>query len=454
MMRSLVTRLTLLEQLTILIAVLAFGSTSLFLTARALRNERRAFVNQTAARLAQGFDAEVSEQRDTLAAARDVIEDAFAAGVHVEVRDPVRGVLASSRPPQHVVPPGGHQPVASRPDELYSATATSRMGMQITVLAADVPRRKTLTALGQSLLLAALPIFAFSLVFGRSIVAAAVRPLSTMARHAASLSVERKPRSLGSRSGLEELDRMDAFDRVLERLDDALSAERRLTADASHELRTPLTVLGGELDLLLEKAPAGSATAAALKRASEQVNAMGELVEAILLLHRSGETMPAGDDAAEVLNLCDLARESLAETLLHYPARANDVRLISPDEILVSGRGALLASALRNLVDNALKFTRAGDLVEIRVAESGADAVFTVDDQGPGVRDDERERIFTPFFRGVAGSAEVNGFGLGLPILRRVARAHGGDAEVERSPLGGARFVLRLPRLGAVGATS
>ncbi len=452
MMRSLVTRLTLLEQLTILGAVLAFSLSSLLITAHALRDERRAFVNSTATRLAAGLDDEFGEELDTLAAARGGIEDGIEAGVQVEVRDPVRGVLASSRPTRPASSRRERQPAVTRSDEVYVATAASRLGPQIVVLAPDVPRRKTLAALVGSLVLAALPILALSLLFGRSIVAAALRPLSTMTDRAAGLSVGSKPRSLGARPGLEELDRLaDSFDRVLERLDDALSAERRLTADASPELRTPLTVLAGELELLVEKAAPGSPTAAGLKRASDQVGAMEELVEAILLLHRSGETVPAADDRSEILNLCDVARESLADTLLHYPGREGDVKLVAPDEILVAGRGTLLASALRNLIDNALKFTEAGERVELQVAEAVGHALFTVDDQGPGVRDEERGRIFDPFFRGVSAGAGVTGFGLGLPILRRVARAHGGDAEAQDSPLGGARFVLRLPSLRTSG---
>jgi signal transduction histidine kinase len=410
-------------------------------------------VTSTATRLAAGLDDEFKEEHDTLAAARAVIEDGVAAGLHVELRDPVRGVLASSKPPLLTATRRGREPAVSpRSDELFVATATSHLGLQVSVLAADVPRRKTLAALAESLLLASIPILALSLLFGRSIVAIALRPLSTMAGRAASLSVERKPHSLGSRSGLEELDRLaDSFDRVLERLDNALSAERRLTADASHELRTPLTVLAGELDLLLEKAAPGSPAAAGLRRSAEQVRAMGELVEAILLLHRSGEAVQAGDQSSEILNLSDMAREVLAETLLRYPERAQDVTLLAPDEILVAGRGTLLAGALRNLLDNALKFTQAGDRIEVHVTEEAGDALFIVDDQGPGVRDDERERIFAPFFRGAEAGSGVTGFGLGLPILRRVARAHGGEAEVQRSALGGAHFVVRLPRLGPNG---
>jgi len=293
------------------------------------------------------------------------------------------------------------------------------------------------------------------MLFGRAIVSRALRPLPTMAKLAANLSVEQNPRSLGARSGLAELDHLAAsFDRLLERLDDALKAERRLSADASHELRTPLTVLSGELELLLEAAPPGSPPALGLARAAEQVAAMRELVEAILLLHHTGEIGTAGRDGREVINLCDLARETIADLRERLPARERDLTHVLPDEILVAGHGALLASALRNLLDNALKFTRPGQAVAVSLVETDGRAELTVDDSGPGISVSERERVFDPFYRGAEARAGGSGFGLGLPILRRVARAHGGDVQVLDSPLGGARLVLRLPGLGAVKAAS
>lgn len=300
------------------------------------------------------------------------------------------------------------------------------------------------------MLIAALPILLLSLLLGRTIAARALRPLSTMADRAVNLSLDRNPRSLGIQSGLTEVDRLGhSFDRLLERLDDAMRAERRLTADASHELRTPLTVLGGELDMLLERAPNMSAEAIGLRRASDQVGAMRELVDAILLLHRSGETGASAAGAFEILDLGDLARESLADTRVRYPDRDADLQIRTPDELLVEGHATLLASAVRNLIDNALKFTRLGDRVIVEVALADSDALLTVDDGGPGIRSDERERIFDPFYRGAESPTGGSGFGLGLPILRRVARAHGGEVLVERSELGGARFVLRLPRLAS-----
>ena len=446
MTRSLVTRLTLLEQLTVIGAVAAFGLLSLWVTGEVLRREHQTFVTATAQRLAASYEEDLLEDPDTLTVAQGLIEDGREVGVQVEVRDSRGHLLASSfRSPT----PDAREatgPGEGRPGATFTARARNHLGVWIDVRMTDWALQASLSALANSLLIATLPIVAISLLIGRTIVKRALHPLSTMAERAAGLAVEHKPRSLGERSGLIEVDRLAAsFDRLLERLDDAMSSERRLTADASHELRTPLTVMSGELEMLAERTAPGSPAADGVRRCTQQVGAMRELVEAILLLHRSGEIGANQDSAFELLNLSDMAREILAEVLPQHPGRQADVRLVAPDEVLVKGHGALLASALRNLLENALKFTRAGDRVEVRVSEEAGHARLAVDDQGAGVPEAERERIFDPFFRGAAGSATQGGFGLGLPILRRVARAHGGDVEMSRSELGGARFVLVLP---------
>ena len=447
MIRSLVSRLSLLEQLTVIAAVIAFGSSAWIVTAEMMKSERQSMVNATAVRLARAFDDELAEESDSLVAARGTVEDGMQAGLQVEVRDRAGRLLASSG--SYGMPRSARQlPTTSVADSASIAHAESRSGAMITVIASDAAQREALTALWRSLLIAALPILVLSLLLGRTVATRALRPLSTMAERAVSFPVAGHPRTLGPRSGLAEVDRLAAaFDRLLERLDDAMRAERRLTADASHELRTPLTVLGGELELLLEQTPPNSREALAVRRAADHVRAMRELVDAILLLHRSGEAGSADTRAFEVINLGDLSRETLADTRVRYPGRDGDVQFSTPDEVLVEGHSALLAGAVRNLIDNALKFTKATDVVQVVVSTTADKAVLSVDDQGPGIRADERERIFDPFYRGAEARAGASGFGLGLPIMRRVARAHGGEVTVAQSALGGARFELWLPRL-------
>ena len=450
MTRSLVTRLTVLEQLTVIGAIIAFGVLSLWVTGQVLKRERQAFVTTTAQRLAASYVEDLAEDPDTLTVARGVIEDGREVGVQIEVHDSRGRLLASSFAPPSARLEGALDAApdvpAHEPGTSFTARANNALGARIDARVTDIARQASLSALARSLVIAALPIVAISLLIGRFMVSRALRPLSVMAERAANLAVEQKPRSLGERSGLREVDHLaESFDRLLERLDDAIRSERRLTADASHELRTPLTVMSGELDLLAERTAAGSSAADGVRRCSQQVAAMRELVEAILLLHRSGETGAHQDSAVVLLNLGDLARETLAEVLPQYPGRQGDVHLLAPDEVLVRGHVALLTSALRNLLDNALKFTCPGDRVEVRLTEASGQARLVVDDQGAGVIEAERERVFDPFFRSAGAGASQLGSGLGLPILRRVARAHGGDVELSESHLGGARFALVLP---------
>jgi prevent-host-death family protein len=111
----------------------------------------------------------------------------------------------------------------------------------------------------------------------------------------------------------------------------------------------------------------------------------------------------------------------------------------------VTGHAVLLASALRNLIGNALKFTGEGQPVRVTVRAANAASLVSVEDGGAGVRAEDREAIFDPFYRSPEARATQAGFGLGLPILRRVARAHGGDVTLSTSSLGGAWLELRVP---------
>jgi signal transduction histidine kinase len=448
--RSLVARLTLVEQITAAAAVTAFGLSALWITGHELRSERQAYVTATARRLAKDLDDELAEAPDTLAAARSVLDEGLESGVRVEILDSSGRSLTSrlasaGRRSTRGVPP------ARASQEPFAATCRSQSGELISVTATDAPVRSTMSALRDSLLIAALPILAIGMFVARWLAVRAVRPLSILAGRAAGLAVERNPLTLGARSGLHEIDRLaEAFDQLLDRLDRALRAERRLTADVSHELRTPLTVLSGELELALQSAAPGGPAADGLRRIAEQVSSMRELVEAVLLLHGSGEAAPGSHGAYEVVNLCDLARETVTGARARIPGRASDVALVAPDEILVLAHPTLMDSALRNLLDNAIKFTRAGQKVIVEVAESAGEARLTVDDAGPGIPALERERIFDPFYRGAEARAGAPGHGLGLPILSRVARAHGGEVQAADSPLGGARFVLRLPKFAGL----
>lgn len=228
----------------------------------------------------------------------------------------------------------------------------------------------------------------------------------------------------------------DSFNELLARTEQALASERRFAAEASHELRTPLTVLRAEIEELARReGPGGPAT-----RALGSVDGLTRLVEALLWLSRS--QAPLAPEARALVNMADVVRDQARLAAAAYPQHALAVE--APDELLVQGDEPLLARAVANLVDNACKHSRGGGRVALAVAADGADVVVVVEDDGPGVPPDLRERIFEPFFRGGLSRAQTEGFGLGLPLSSSVARAHGGTLALAPTATG-SRFVLRLP---------
>src|SRR5262249_48065267 len=147
------------------------------------------------------------------------------------------------------------------------------------------------------------------------------------------------------------------------------------------------------------------------------------------------------DIAAEIAVIAEEFRP-LAES------RRNSVRVDRTASPIVALRADALRHIVLNLLDNAVKYGPAGQTVVVGVGERDRNAIITVDDEGPGVSDAERDRIWRPFARG--GAATHNGgSGIGLTIVRDVAESHGGHATIERAPGGGARFVVTLPLIAA-----
>lgn len=432
---SLSSRLTALLQGMAAVVIVAFAVSSLWLSSRTIHREEQALLKAAARQLAFDFDQELEEEGDAKRAAAAVLGERAASGFRIDIIGATGEVIGSSAA-------GAPEP------DLHRAAAHSAGGATVVVSASHRPQSSAIAALARALIIAAVPIFLLTLLLSRFLIGRALRPLQQMERRAREASVEDAVRSIGPTFGLAEIDALRAsFDHLLGRLDDLLQSERRFTSDASHELKTPLTILSGELEMALSRDGLPVSLREGLARASEQAVTMRELVEALLLLRRTERGADSTSDAFEPLNLTDLAGESVRAALHRNPERESDIRISGPDEVLVRGHAILLASALRNLVDNAVKFTAKGESIRIVVETVGEEASITIDDAGRGIPPDERDRIFDPFYRGAEARATGQGTGLGLPILRQVARSHGGEVTVGDSPLGGARFTLRLPLL-------
>lgn len=222
----------------------------------------------------------------------------------------------------------------------------------------------------------------------------------------------------------------EAINTALERLEKALAAQKRFTADAAHELLTPLAVLKADIEMIEDAEITGPL--------SDDVEEMVGIVTQLLELSEleSDEKIP--DD------LVDL-RQIASDVLIKFAPLAirNGIEPAmtgADDPVLVRGSHRALAGALGNLVTNAIDHATGATRLEIAVEAGGRVSVI---DDGPGIPEALRERVFERFHR--AGGAEAGGRGLGLAIVRRVVEAHGGRVYVTDPPEGrGAAFVIEL----------
>lgn len=235
----------------------------------------------------------------------------------------------------------------------------------------------------------------------------------------------------------DEVDRLAAtMNRMLGRVDEGVRARQRFVSDASHELRSPLATMRqfAELSKTHPEATTPDELADVVLGEGERMHG---IVEGLLLLARLDER---GSTAARAVDLDDLAHAEIARVrALGTTVDGTAVRAAA-----VAGDPRLLGRALRNLVDNAMR--HASSRIALGSVVRDGRAMVWVDDDGRGVAESERQRVFERFVRlDEARARDDGGSGLGLAIVREVARAHGGDAWIADSPLGGARFVLELP---------
>jgi heavy metal sensor kinase len=235
------------------------------------------------------------------------------------------------------------------------------------------------------------------------------------------------------------------FNALLERLDRAFEQQRRFMADASHELRTPVAVVRGEAEHALATARTEIELRDALDVVRDEADRMTHVVDDLFLLARAD----AGEQPilVEELYLDDLVGESVrAVRTLAAPKGITVVSDAEPD-LQVRGDAALLRRLVLTLLDNAIKYTPACGRVTVRARRDASFLRLAVSDTGPGIPADLRSQVFERFYRAPRdrGKRETQGAGLGLAIVRWVARAHGGDARVASSGPEGTTIEVSLP---------
>lgn len=295
-----------------------------------------------------------------------------------------------------------------------------------------------------ALLLAGLTIGAAGVTYGAARLAAGriLRPIAELTATAEHITqtgdLTARLRSTGPNDNgtSDEVGRLSSsFDTMLTALNESVTAQRQLVADASHELRTPLTSLTTNLDLLEDGAGLADPQAPALVRAArEQADELNQLITDLLDLARYHESAP---------HLETVRLDVLTDQAVHRLSRRVPYAIIDAElrPCLVHVDPAAVDHAVSNLIDNAIKWSPPGMAVSV-VVENGR---VSVSDHGPGIAHEDLPHIFERFYRAPDARGRP-GAGLGLAIVGSVAQANEGSVEVQTGP-GGSTFTLAFPAL-------
>lgn len=271
------------------------------------------------------------------------------------------------------------------------------------------------------------------LALGRLLTRQLSRPLAALTSTTRSIQASDLTRRVPVHGDDELGELADTINDLLGRLDGALASQRRFLAEASHELRTPITIVQGHLDTLEDDADARAAT---LDLVHDELDRMAGLVGDLLLLTSAQQI--------------DFVRRELVDLVAFADTIEQTLRPLATHEIVATsspGRASLdphrIRQAVTALVDNAVTHAPQGTVVAVRISRQAPDTTtIVVTDRGPGIPPALRERVFERFQR---GGTRAEGAGLGLPIVRAIARAHGGEAWIESTGSAGTSVALRVP---------
>jgi heavy metal sensor kinase len=396
-----------------------------------------------------------------------------------EARDVSTTVLSGERAASQVLDPGGrlvlaygdavsHAPMLGRADRarvLRGARVhrTSRLGpehQRVRLAARVVSRRgrpaiivaaasmagvdRSVHRLLVLLLLAGPAALVATAAGGWWLARRALRPIDRLTTEASAIGVGRLGDRLADpRTGDEVAHLAATLNTMLSRIEQGVDEQRRLVADTSHELRSPLAAMRAELDVSLRADALDAPARAVLESTREEVIRLSRMVDDLLTLAGADEGELAlaltGADLADVAADVAAAMEPLATA-------HGIVLVVDAAPAPCAGDADRLHQAIGNLVDNAIKYSPHGGAVQIATATEDGAAVVRVADAGPGIAPELRERVFDRFFRADASRTRATGgSGIGLAIVRELARAHGGRAWVQPGDGGGSVFVLSVP---------
>ena len=319
-------------------------------------------------------------------------------------------------------------------------------GTYVEAIGSMAPLIRAKRRLGIGLFLVGLVVIPLSALGGRGLAQQALRPIQGLVVSIRGIDPEGRQRL--PEGGVEEVAVLSSsFNALLGRLEENVERMRRFTADASHEIRNPLSVLRTGIEIALRRERPPAEYQELLRENLQEIDRLHTVVEGILLLARGVRGEPGHELtlSRSPLDLGELVRATAAFFSAHAAERGVTIETEAGPGLMVSGDAALLRLVVFNLLDNALKHSPDGETVrvEVRPREEAGTVAIRVADRGPGVRPEDRDRVFERFFRGGPASGSGVG-GIGLSVVRWIAEAHGGSArllDTER----GAAFEVELP---------
>jgi two-component system heavy metal sensor histidine kinase CusS len=358
-------------------------------------------------------------------------------GALLQVRDDSGAELLPSTPLQS---PGAGERYRTHTERVSIGGRT----FEITA-GADLSEVQRMLGQFRSLLLIAIP-FVVAVAFGGAywISRRALSPVGELTSAAMRISVENLSDRLPVRRTGDELQRLaETWNEMLARLEAAVRRITSFTADASHELRTPVSVILTTAELALRRERDAGQYRAALTGIVAEAQRTTGMIEDLLALARADSShapLPF-----EPVDLGELAREIAGELAIAAESRNVEVRTeADPSTPPVRVNRAALRRLLLILLDNALKYSRAGGRIEVTVAPAPGGAMLAVRDDGVGIAPEDVPHVFDRFYRADKSRSAQNGAGLGLSIAQAIAQMHGSKIQVESAPGRGSRFFLAL----------
>ncbi len=403
-------------------------------------------------------DAEIRDPKVALPEELDEYSHAFPQGTYVQVKNDVGAVVFTSNalfPWQTSTNAGRISTTVQWKNDRYRlllrTIQVSGRNWQVAISESVQPIQETLSRLRMLLITLIPAIIVIASLGGLWLSRRALKPVDEITAAARSIGIANLSERLAVPATGDELQRLsETWNGMLSRLEDAVKRLSRFTADASHELRTPLAVIRTTAEIAARRSRPEAQYREALMQIVSESEHMTGLVEDLLLLARcDSETM---NMPMSTINLARVVDDVCSE--VKPLAEAKDIQFtatVPPHEVMVLGNQPAIRRLVLVLLDNALKYSRLGGQVSVRLAETADEFHLEIADSGPGIAESELPRIFERFYRAPdARESAPTGSGLGLSLATGIAQHHHARIEVQSVPGKGSTFRVLFRPLAAL----